>query len=827
MTNGDIVAWRRLDEAFDTVLDVPAEDRVAWIEENFSSDPDLAGELVRLLAVARGGDDFFDSLEDARDRLLSEAIDWGAEEAGDPRIGAVYGSWRILRQIGRGGFAVVYEAERADGRYEQICALKVIQGGLRGDAVRHFLRERRILSTLDHPGLVRIIDAGETATGAPWLVMDLAEGRNITDHCREAALGLMDRIGLAAGIADALQAAHSRLVIHRDIKPDNIIVSSEGRARLLDFGVASLASGNEGNMAATAMTPQYASPEQRALSDVTTASDIYQLGLVLKELCLPYVPLSRPIQAVIDKATAEDPGARYESASGFAEDLRRVMRGDPPLARPETRWEAVRRLILQNRVVSVLVTVVLAGLVAWMVTLDIHARQLETQRAIALSAADRAERGRAVLLDIFRRMDPVQEYGAAAVFGGLQDVIHPALADVRDRLSDDPALQAELLAWAAFLNERAGEEAKALEYTQEAIQLLEAAGLGGTSLHADRIAYRGSLRIARGDREGGEADLSEALLIARQAPQNDRFALSVFIRSAGAKHPLWQEQRALFEEALKRLPGASTNSEIEVRTGLARALLELGDVSGAEAHLRLGLEQAERVYGPDHPRLALPLSVLGSTMRRRGDLDNAIEIHRRAYQLSETAFGRDYKSTLSHQNNLALSLADAGRIEEAAELINSLAEAYLRLDGPGSRRAGETYQNLATLQVRAGGYDAALHSLDKAEPILALSLPETAPMRAYPLLTRSEALLNLHRYAEAKVAADAAFMKLTEILPQGHFAIEIARCRMGLARAGQGEEEAAAHLIREAISGLAALDSPPERHQSACFAAALALGIEL
>lgn len=823
--NGDIATWKRLDAAFDAALDVPAGDRAAWIEENFSDSPALAAELLRLLAAVRGSDDFFGHLEDARDSLLSEATGWSPGESGDPRIGAVYGSWRILRRIGQGGFAVVYEAERADGRYEQIGALKVIQGGLRGDAIRHFLRERRILSALDHPGLVRIIDAGETATGAPWLVMDLAEGRSIIDHCREAGLGLMDRISLAAGIADALQAAHSRLVIHRDIKPDNIIVSPEGRARLLDFGVASLASGNEDDMAVNAMTPQYASPEQRALSGVTTASDIYQLGLVLKELCLPCAPLSRPVQAVIDKATAEDPAARYESASEFAEDLRRLMRGDPPLARPETRWETARRLIVQNRIVSGLLVTLLVGLGVWMVTLNIHARQLETQRAIALSAADRAERGRAVLLDIFRRMDPIQEDGAAAVFGGLQDVIQPALADVRERLSDDPALQAELLAWAAFLNERAGEEAKALEYTQEAIQLLEAAGLGGTGLHADRIAYRGALRIARGDREGGEADLTDALLMARQAPHNDRSALSVFIRVAGAKHALWQEQRALFEEALKRLPGASANSEIEVRTGLARALLELGDVSGAEANVRLALERAERVYGPDHPRLALPLSVLGYAMRRRGDLDGAIETHRRAYRLSEAAFGRDYKSTLAHQNSLALALADAGRTEEAVELLNGLAEAYLRIDGPGSRRAGETYQNLATLQVRAGGYEAALHSLDRAEPLLALSLPETAPMRAYPLLTRSEALLKLHRYAEAKEAADAAFEKLTATLPPGHFAIEIARCRMGIARAGQGEDEAAAQLIREAISGLSALESPPERHRSACLAAASALGV--
>lgn len=808
--------WDRLDAAFAAALDLPSGSRQPWLEETLSDDPETLQAIKALLEVEAESAERFDRLEDIRDRLLAELSGTSKEASEGLQVGAVYGAWKVAGRLGEGGSSVVYEVERADGRYEQRCALKVIRSDRAGRSTDGFLRERRILSALDHPGIVRILDAGETETGAPWLVMDLVRGRNIADHCRHAGLSLNGRLQLVMEVAEALQSAHSRLIIHRDIKPDNIVVSKDGRPRLLDFGVASLINGEDERSAPAAMTPNYASPEQRCFQEVTTASDIYQLGRVLNEVCEPFHPLRPQVQAVIDKATHQEPGARYQTAAGLAEDLRRVIAGDPPLARPETSMEMVTRLIRRHKALTGLAAVIVLSAGAWVVALNIHARQLDAQRSLAVAAADRAERGRTVLLDLFRRMDPIQTDGSASLPGGIEDIVGPVLANVREQLADDSPLQAELLAWAASLSERAGDEDQARIYLTEAIDLLDQAGSADTSIHADLIAYRGTLSIGAGDYAGGEADIFKALAVARRAPADDRFALSVIVRAALSRNGQWAEQALLFEEALSRLGAGAANSEIEIRSGLGRAYLELGRLDEGERQVDMALVRAEAVYGSDHPRLALPLSVKGQYLRRQGDIDAAIEAGRRAYELSRAAFGATYKSTLSHQNNLALAQADAGQLDEAATLLLGLAETYARLDGDSSLRAGEAFQNLATIQMRAGRHEDALNSLERAATSLNGSLPGDAPRRYFPALTSSEALLALGRFDQAEVQAEAAFDGLSASLPAGHFAIEIARCRVGIALIGQGLRDEGEPLVLRALEGLSNSAAVPQRHYASC-----------
>jgi len=816
--------WDRLDAAFAAVLDLPPESRREWLEETLSDDPETLQAITVLLQVENESAEQFGRLEDVRDFLLAELAEMGDNATEALEVGSVYGAWRVARRIGEGGSSIVYEVERADGRYEQRCAMKVIRSDRKGRGIAGFIRERRILSTLDHPGIVRILDAGETETGAPWFVMDFVAGTTITEYCREGLLKQNERMQLIVEVADALQSAHSRLIIHRDIKPDNIVVAEDGRPRLLDFGVASLVSCDGAEAHIAGMTPKYASPEQIAFEDVTTASDIYQLGRVLAELCEPFQPLRPQVQAVIDKATARDPDARYQTAAGFSDDLRRLILGDPPLARPETPIETARRLISRNKPVSVLAVLLVVSISAWIVGLNIHTRQLDEQRALALAAADRAQRGRTVLLDLFRRMDPIQTDGLASLPGGVKDIVGPVLANVREQLSDDAPLQAELLAWAASLSERAGDDEQARIYLSEAIDLLEQAGSGGTSIHTDLIAYRGSLSIGIGDYESGEADVFQALAVARRAPVDDRFALSAIVRAASSQNGQWAEQALLFEEALSRLGAGDANSEIEVRSGLGRAYLELGRMDDGGRQIDMALQRAEAVYGSDHPRFALPLSVRAQFLRRQGDIDAAIEAGRRAYELSRAAFGAEYKSTLFHQNNLALALADAGRLEEAATLLLALTETYARLDSDSSLRVGVAFQNLATIQIRAGRYEDALNSLERAAISLNSALPLDAPQRYYPALTRSEALLELERYDQAEMQAEAALDGLTATLPAGHFAIEIAKCRMGIALVGQGRVEEGEPLILTSLENLSSSTSVPQRHYAACAEAAAVSG---
>jgi serine/threonine protein kinase len=828
VSSAEAARWSILDAAFSRALDRPESERLGWLREELADDPDALAGVLKLLQYEQTSRTRFDDLQNLRDRLAGDLATDLDDEVEDPRIGADYGPWRILRRIASGGLSVVYEACRSDGRYEQSVALKVMHAGMhKGEAVRHFLRERRILSSLDHPGIVRILDGGETATGAPWFVMDIAPGKRVTDYCRDNGLDLNACLALMAEITDAVQSAHARLVVHRDIKPDNIIVSEEGRARLLDFGVSSLLEGGDTEEVGHAMTPDYASPEQLRLETVTTASDIWQLGRVTREICEPFRPLPADVLAVIDKATAKRVEDRYDTAAGLSEDLRRLVDGRAPNARPDTPTQAALRFFRRNKTAAALGILLVCGLIGWGVTLTVHAREMDRQRAIAVAAADRAERGRSVLLDLFRRLDPLERDGVPSLLESSDSLVDPTLADVRSRLPDDPMLQAELVGWAARVRQRSGNLEDARRLAQENVELLREVDADTPSTaYAAGLAYLGHMDMLRGEMASADVELAQALAIATKAPLDDSQAFEAILSAAWSAGSDWQRVRELFELALPRaLATGSVSGEIEVRAGLGRALGNLGLMEEGEAEIRKALAITEDEYGPDHPRLTLPLSDLGRILTLLGKTDEAVASHQRAVRIAVNSYGPDSKEALEHRNNLALALAGAGQLEAAITELQTLVTLWELSDGPESLSTGEALQNLGVEQSASGQLEDALVSLERAGAIFKAELPEGSPRRAFPALTRSAVLLELGRYSEAENSAREAYGILDTTLPEGHYATEIARCRMGLAKLGLGDAAAARPLLTDALAALADQPAAPPKYVAQCEAAGRKLGI--
>lgn len=387
--------WQRIDQLFDDALELAANERAAFLDATCAEDAELRCDVESLLAATEASGDFIEL------PLMTTDDDEAVSLAGQS-----LGPYRLLREIGRGGMGVVYLATRADDEYNKQVAIKLIQPGPPNkDLLRRFRRERQILASLDHPNIARLLDGGTTAQGVPYLAMEYIAGTPITQYCDAQKLSITARLKLFRSVCAAVQYAHQNLVIHRDLKPGNILVTADGGVKLLDFGIAKLLDTDSGPVASNTtsglhvMTPEYASPEQIQGEPITTASDVYALGVVLYELLtghypyrfkdrsLPEIirviceqepePPSRAIsrvethtadngksQTIISAETVsrtregkperlrarlrgdlndialmalrKDPQQRYRSVEQLSEDIRRHLEGQPVLARKAT-----------------------------------------------------------------------------------------------------------------------------------------------------------------------------------------------------------------------------------------------------------------------------------------------------------------------------------------------------------------------------------------------------------------------------------------------------------------------------------------------------------
>ena len=359
--------WKRIEEVFESALEIPAPQREVFLERACSGDGELLREVESLLAADAG------HCEAIQTAISAQALDLAV--GGEALVGKRLGVWRLTGVIGHGGMGTVYKAVRDDQAFEKEAALKLIRRGMDTDlVVSSFRRERQILARLDHPYIARLLDGGATEDGLPYFVMEQVEGKPITEYCAENQLSVPQRLRLFRDVCAAVQYAHQNLVVHRDLKPGNIFVTREGTPKLLDFGVAKLVNPETASVETMTgirmLTPDYASPEQVRGEPVTTATDIYSLGVVLYELLTSHRPyelksgswtdlqqkicqtepeapsttvrsLKGDLDNIVLMALRKEPARRYATAEQFGEDIRRYM-SDCRSGRARTRYSIGR-----------------------------------------------------------------------------------------------------------------------------------------------------------------------------------------------------------------------------------------------------------------------------------------------------------------------------------------------------------------------------------------------------------------------------------------------------------------------------------------------------
>ena len=650
-------------------LELETERQRQFLDSVCVHDADLRAEIDLLLAqrVDTGGD-------------VMEAC---ATDAARLRLGSTpgtrIGAYKVLREIGHGGMGTVYLAERDDDQYRQQVAIKLINPGLGGETIRRrFRNEMQILADLNHPNIARLFDGGETADGVPYLVMEYVEGSPINQYCDEQKVSTEQRLKLFSTVCAAVQYAHQHLVIHRDIKPGNILVTSEGLPKLVDFGIAKLLDRDKSNATATAMsfmTPEYASPEQVRGVSVTTATDIYSLGVVLYELLsgrLPYRLKSRVpheiAKAICDEdperpstaitrtadisipklrkhlhgdldnivlmAMRKEPQRRYATAEQLAEDIQRHLNGRPVRARQDTFTYRAGKFVRRQKV-----AVTAAALIA--VTLLVGIIATAWQARVA-----RAERARAE-----RRFNEVRQLANSFVFE-----VHDAVVNLP---GSTPARSLIVQRGLSYLDSLAQDAAGDLGLQRELAAAYEKLG---AVQYTPTVAHLGDLPGALQSHRKAAA-LREALVAAD--PSNPDYRRELldsywFIATLlGAQGDMPRELEMIRQQLPARQElAAAEKTDFVDRYNLAGTyayigslLMKLGDAKGALENQQQALRIRESLFASDpntaRSRRALTISYefLGLATDLAGDTKAALELQRRGLEMREALVAADPLNT--------------------------------------------------------------------------------------------------------------------------------------------------------------------------------------
>ncbi len=688
--------WQQIQDLVESALELPETERRAFVHSSCDGDGSLREEVEAMLEVDTQLGGFIET------PIVDLHGDRGGLAAGD-----LLGPWQIEREIGKGGMGAVYLAERADASFSKRVAVKLLKRGMdTDDLVRRFRGERRILARLEHPNIARLLDGGSTPDGRPYLVMEYVEGRPIDAWCAERALPIEERLKLFEKVCRAVHFAHRNLVVHRDLKPGNILVLADGEPRLLDFGIAKILEGDpEPNATVAAflpMTPEYASPEQIRGEPVTTGTDVYSLGVILYRLLVgrsPYRPpvegraalaeavcnqepqrpstavLSRgkvaaekrgdaerqlakrlrgDLDTIVQKAMAKEPARRYESAEQLAADVRRYLDGMPVLARPASRLYRLGKFVRRNKMgVAFTTAAVLAILGTTALALF--------QKMRAENEAERANWSKNFMLDVFRAPSPTTAKGREVTAVELLDRAREQLGI---RKKEQPSSRAVFYSALGQIYSQLGK-----------YQQAKAASLRALTLHGEA-----------GER--GKPETAETLV-----------ALSDIFRNLG-------EDAQAEATALEGLAVVDGTRGVEY----VKALNQVGGVLQQEK--RYG--EAERYFrraaavplgkGTDERRASsITLAGLGEAISGQGREKESIGFYKRSITLRHDLYGNDSIEVAKTMNSLASVLDEFPEsFREAEGLYLETIRIRKKILGANHPDVAKPLSNLARLYEKSG-----------------------------------------------------------------------------------------------------------------------------
>jgi tetratricopeptide (TPR) repeat protein len=675
--------WREVEELFAKAWEAPAGTRATLVRELARGDAALTREVLTLVDAAEASPDYLDSMSAG---LRLAGLDIGPLP---DRSGRRVGPYRLTRALGHGGMGSVYLAERADGAFDQTVAIKLLPVGMMRPAhERRFLAERQILARMENPHIARLLDGGVTEDGTPYFVMEYVDGLPIDEYCERHALPIAERLRLFLPVCEAVDSAHRNLVIHRDLKPTNVLVATDGTVKLLDFGIAKLLSSDDGATDGQPLTPAYASPEQLEGQPLTTAVDVWGLGAILYELVTaqrafnrnrdgartPPPPsqlrrgLSRDVDTIVLAALQPEPQRRYPSVVRLADDVRRYLDGLPVQARADSRMYRLTCFVRRHRY-GVAAAAVIVALFGALTGLSLHSAARAREHAARIAQEHEASTEvMKFLVDVFATADPAVHRGQTIT---ARELLDRGAARVRTELAGRPQIQATLLGTIGRVYRQLGLLDRATPLLEEA--LTERRRRFGAPHPAIAEALQ-ELGLARWS--AGRADEAEQLL--RQALE------------------MWQS-----------LSGAPNEQSIGARTALGRLLSETGRPIDGARELRLAVQHARSVGGDTTPMVAHGLYHLGMVLHHQGKMYEAADSFREAAELYRRLPMEPTPESAESVLMLAALENSRGQDSAAASLYAEALDVHRRLYGVDHPKYAEALHDSANANVSRDARDLA------------------------------------------------------------------------------------------------------------------------
>ncbi len=787
--------WEKIEAVFQAALEKPLSSRSAWLDENCGADGDFRREVESLLAAENASIGFLSKsdLPRAASLLLGEET--------PTRVGQQIGPYKILSELGRGGMGVVYLAEREEEQFHQRVAIKLVKRGLdTEDILRRFRNERQILASLHHPNIANLFDGGTTADGLPYFVMEQVEGAPLLKFCDEKRLSVNERLELFLRVCAAIQYAHQNLIIHRDLKPGNILVTDTGEVKLLDFGVAKLlnpelSDGSTQTQAALRiMTPEYASPEQVRGQRVTTATDIYSLGVILYELLTGAKPYNlqgtspeelsraicnsepskpsevnkdhdgpkdaksdgqqrdrrstsdnRKLKGDLDNITLmalrKEPERRYSSVEQFAEDIRRHLDGLPVIATRDTFAYRASKFVRRHGLGVAAAALIFLSLLGGLAATAWQARVARQEKA-------KAESINAFLEQTLGYSNPITSTMRKT---GSETTVKEILEEAARRLESgefdaSPELKAELERTVAQIYYGQGKHQQATKHMEQYVLLLRRLYDEDDPKRIGGEIYWAGVVFSRGQFDEAEKIYRRNLPLLKREHKKGNIKTEVLAEGLNSFAYLRRTQgdskeaELLFRESLEVIPqlsGEALNLVATTRTTLASTIADQGRFDDALKTAREAVVEYQTRGDTDSANYGFSLTVLGGFLTENGDYSQA-------------------------ENDLL-----------AAETI------FRKLLSSRSLWLGDNLRNQAALLYYEQKYAAAIEKADMALQIYEESFGKHYDNYPTALIVKGLALARLGRAVEGeKVLRDAVNLR-TSSLPAEHFWVALANSALG------------------------------------------------